>query len=295
MPELPEVETARRRLGGVLVDRRIEAVRLIDAKLLAGTVGELDRAAVGRRVVGVERRGKVLILALDPPGSLLFHLKMTGQLVVTASGAAVVAGGHPSPDVLRALPGRSTRAIFEFDHATRLYFNDARRFGWLRPADDRPCVSDPFLSSLGPEPLGEAFTLPVLRAALERHGRAMVKAVLLDQRVVAGLGNIYVDEALHHAGIHPVRPAGSLNAAETRVLYAAIRHVLRVSIDVGGTSIAGYVNKPGVDGGFFERADVFRRAGQPCRACKTALVRITVAGRGTVYCPTCQEAPPPRP
>lgn len=290
MPELPEVEMARRRVGGALVGRRINAVRLLDPRLFAGPPHELDRALMGRTIRHVGRRGKVLILTLDPPGSLLIHLKMTGQLVVVASGSPVAAAGHPSPHATVALPARSTRAVFEFDQAVVLYFNDSRRFGWLRVAGASPCLSDPFLSRLGPEPLGDAFTLAALRGELEHHGRAMVKAVLLDQSVVAGLGNIYADEVLHRAHIHPARRAGSLDEAEARALHAAIRQVLRDSIEVGGTTIAGYVNQSGPEGGFLARADVFRRAGQPCRICGTALVRTVVAGRGTVYCPTCQAA-----
>lgn len=288
MPELPEVEMARRRVGGALVGRKINAVRLLDPRLFTGPPHELDQAVVGRTVRHVGRRGKVLILALDPPGSLLIHLKMTGQLVVLASGSPVAAGGHSSPHAPVTLPGRSTRAVFEFDQDVALYFNDSRRFGWLRVAGASPCSCDPFLSRLGPEPLGDAFTLAALRGELQRHGRAVVKAVLLDQSVVAGLGNIYVDEALHRARIHPARRAGSLDEAETRELHAAIRQVLRDSIDVGGTTIAGYVNQSGPEGGFLARADVFRRAGAPCRACGAALVRTVVAGRGTVYCPVCQ-------
>lgn len=289
MPELPEVETARRRVGGVLAGRGIRAVRLLDPRVFAGAPDELERAVVGRTVRYVDRRGKVLILALDPPGSLLIHLRMTGQLVVIAADAAA-AGGHP-PD---APPGRSTRAVVDRP-LRRALFNDARRFARLRVTGADPCSSDPFLSRLGPEPLGDAFTPAALHDALGRHRRAVVKAMLVDQSVVVGLGNIYADEVLYRARIHPARRAGSLQQAEILALHAAIRHVLRSSIDAGGTSIAGYVNQPGGEGGFFARAQVFRRAGQPCHMCGTLLIRARIAGRGTVYCPSCPPVRAPRP
>ncbi len=234
-------------------------------------------------------RGKVLILPLCGSGSLLIHPKMTGQLIVTVAGATVVAGGHPTPSMLEPMPNPTTRAIFRLDQATCLYYNDARRFGWIRLAGPQPCATDPFLRRLGPEPLSEAFTVAALRDGLTRHARAPVKAVLLDQAVVAGIGNIYADESLHHARILPARRAASLSPAETRRLHAAAQAVLRSAIETGGTSFAAYVNDFRGQRGYLDHAEVFRREGQPCAVCGTLIARTTVAGRATSYCPHCQQ------
>jgi formamidopyrimidine-DNA glycosylase len=211
MPELPEVETLRRDLNAALLGRRILSVHILDHKLLTGSPEITGHGVTGHRIGRIGRRGKVLILSLDGSGSLLIHPKMTGQLIVTVAGATVIAGGHPTPSMLEPMPNATTRAVFGLDQATRLYYNDARRFGWIRLAGPRPCATDPFLSRLGPEPLTEAFTVAALREGLTRHARAPVKAVLLDQSVVAGIGNIYAGESLHHARIHPARRAGSLS------------------------------------------------------------------------------------
>ncbi|MGH3409354.1 MAG: Fpg/Nei family DNA glycosylase, partial [Streptosporangiaceae bacterium] len=243
MPELPEVETLRRGLAAVLPGRRIVSVQVLDGKAVAGSPEIAGPRVTGHRIGRVGRRGKVLIVPLDGSGSLLVHPKMTGQLVVTVAGATVTAGGHPTPSMLRPMPNPVTRVIFRLDQGTCLYYNDARRFGWIRLAGPEPCTTDPFLRRLGPEPLGGEFTVAALRAGLARHARAPVKAVLLDQEVVAGIGNIYADEILHHARVHPARPAGSLGRARTARLHAAIRTVLASAIETGGTSFAGYVNE----------------------------------------------------
>ncbi|HLI38718.1 MAG TPA: bifunctional DNA-formamidopyrimidine glycosylase/DNA-(apurinic or apyrimidinic site) lyase [Streptosporangiaceae bacterium] len=289
MPELPEVETLRRDLAAVLPGRRILSVQVLDAKVVTGSPEITGPCVTGHRIGRVSRRGKVLVVLLDGSGSLLVHPKMTGQLIVTVAGATVVAGGHPTPSMLRPMPNPTTRAIFRLDRAACLYYNDARRFGWIRLAGPDPCDTDPFLTRLGPEPLGEAFPVAALRGGLTRHARAPVKAVLLDQTVVAGIGNIYADEILHRARIHPARAAGGLSPAEARRLHAAIRAVLRSAIETGGTSFAAYVNEFRGQGGYLDHAEVFHRQGQPCDVCGTPIARTTVAGRATNFCPHCQR------
>ncbi len=284
VPELPEVETLRRGLATVLPGRRVLSVQILDAKVVAGSP-EVAGHCIGR----AGRRGKVLILQLDGSGSLLVHPKMTGQLVVTVAGTTVIAGGHPTPSMLQPMPNATTRAVFRLGSTWCLYYNDARRFGWIRLAGPEPCATDPFLRRLGPEPLGEGFTPAALSQGLARHPRAPVKTVLLDQSVVAGIGNIYADESLHHARIHPARPARSLSPAEVRRLHAAIRVILRSAIETGGTSFASYVNKFRGQAGFLDNAEVFRREGQPCGVCGTLIARIKVAGRTTNFCPNCQQ------
>ena len=296
VPELPEVETLRRGLAAHITGMHITAAEILDRKIFDGPGDAIKQDVADHQISRVARRGKVLILFLREPasgaaesGSLLIHPKMTGQLVLTANGATVFAGGHPTPSMLRPMPNATTRAVFRLGPARRLYYNDARRFGWIRPAGPDPCRTDRFLTRLGPEPLGESFTAAALRQALARHPRAPVKAVLLDQTAIAGIGNIYADESLHRARIHPARPAGGLSQAETRRLHAAIRGILRAAVDSGGTSFAGYLNEARGHPGYLGQAHVFRRQGLPCEVCGTPIIRTTVAGRATNYCPHCQQ------
>ena len=205
MPELPEVETIRRYLSTAITGRSVVSVDVLDSRIFAAPREMIEDEVAGHRIDRVARRGKVLILFLQDSGSLLIHPRMTGQVAVTVAGVTVLAGGHPTPSLLEPMPGPTTRVILRLDQAAILYYNDSRRFGWLRLASDQPCADDPFLRRLGPEPLTGAFTIAVLREGLARHARAPVKAVLLDQAVVAGIGNVYADECLHHARIHPGR------------------------------------------------------------------------------------------
>jgi len=286
VPELPEVETIRRGLQATVLGRRIEGVEVLWQPTLRGwRNGEL----VGHRLTGVGRRGKLLVSDLEGGEHLLVHPMMTGQLVVVDDGRTLFAGGHPTRDMLGPMPIPTTRVVFRLDGDRTLYFNDQRKFGRIRLVDDAGLAADPFLARLGPEPLEPGFTRAAFRAQLARHRRAPVKAVLLDQTVVAGVGNIYADESLHLARVHPRRPAGSLSAAESRRLHDAIRSILALAVESGGTSFADYVNEARGRRGYLERARVFRRQGLPCPVCGTTIERIRVAGRGTNVCPHCQR------
>ena len=296
MPELPEVETLRRRLAARITGMRITAVEVLDRKIFDGPGDAIKQDVVDHQISRVARCGKVLILFLREPGkgsgdsgSLLIHPKMTGQLVLTLDGATTFAGGHPTPSMLRPMPNPTIPAVFRLGPACCLYYNDARRFGWIRPAGPDPCRTDPFLARLGPDPLGADFTPAALRQALARHPRAPVKAVLLDQTAIAGIGNIYADEILYRARIHPSRPTGGLSQAEARRVHLAIRAILRAAVGSGGTSFAGYVNEARGHPGYLGQAHVFRRQGLPCVVCGTPIIRATVAGRATNYCPHCQQ------
>ncbi len=296
VPELPEVETLRRGLAARITGVHITAAEILDRKIFDGPDDAIKQNVVDHQISRIARRGKVLILLLREPGSsagesgsLLIHPKMTGQLVLTANGATVFTGGHPSPSMLRPMPNPTTRAVFRLGPGHCLYYNDARRFGWIRPAGSDPCRTDPFLARLGPDPLGAGFTPAALRQALARHSRAPVKAVLLNQTAIAGIGNIYADEVLHRARIHPSRPAGGLSQAEALRLHAAIRTILRAAVDSGGTSFADYVNEARGRPGYLGQAHVFRRQGLPCQVCGTPIIRTTVAGRATNFCPHCQH------
>jgi formamidopyrimidine-DNA glycosylase len=288
MPELPEVETIRRGLTATVLDRRVERIGVL---WQASLRGRIDQGLAGRHLIGIRRRGKLLIGDLSDGGHLLVHLMMTGQLVVVDDGQILFAGGHPTRSMLGPMPNPTTRVILWLAGGRVLYFNDQRKFGRLWLVDDAGLAADPFLARLGPEPLEPAFTLSAFRTQLRRHARAPVKAVLLDQTVVAGIGNIYADESLHLARVHPRRPAGGLSGAESRRLHAAVRVTLARAVESGGTSFAEYVNAARGGHGFLAQARAFRREGLPCVVCGTTMTRISVAGRGTTLCPRCQRSP----
>jgi formamidopyrimidine-DNA glycosylase len=287
MPELPEVETLRRGLAATVLDKSIESVEVLWRPSFDAPRTAIDRLT-GHRLSAIRRRGKALIMDLDDDMHLLLHPMMTGQLVVAEHGETVFAGGHPSRSMLGMMPNGTTRLILRLSEDTDVFFNDQRKFGWIRLLDTEGLGRDRFLARLGPEPLGDAFTVAGLRERLAAHPVATIKSVLLDQSTVAGLGNIYADESLHLARIDPRRPSGALSLADTQRLHAAIRSTLNSAVNDGGTSFADYINAFRGQGNYLASAGVFRRAGQSCAECGAMIERIQVAGRGTNLCPRCQ-------
>ncbi len=302
MPELPEVETIRRGLADALPGKRITEldVRLPKVYQVTGgpapaghNVKEVPERVVGAAVTDVRRRGKLLMIGLSSGSHLLIHLKMTGQLIFRERSKVVIAGGHPVPALATetALPSKLTHAIFCFDDGSELFYNDLRQFGYIKLVADQDLPDVPLLRAFGPEPLDPRFTPEAFSARLGRRPNAKLKPLLLDQTFLAGLGNIYVDEALNLAKLHPLRLAGSLTPVQRAALYAAIQKVLEDSLAYGGTSSNTYVNVRGGKGDYLVHARVYHRTGQPCRACATPIRRIVVAGRGTHVCPRCQRLP----
>ncbi len=291
MPELPEVETIRRGLDGLIVGQTFSSVDVIFYKTI--TTKSLT-PVIGSKVLRVARRGKVLIVELTNNLSLLVHLKMTGQLILVQSENKRFGGGHPTKSMTSKLPDSSTRAVFVFRSGDRLFFNDQRKFGWIKLIPTGLVDGDSLIARLGPEPLSEGFTLADFKARLQKRS-GPIKAVLLDQSTVAGLGNIYVDEALHMAKIHPSTPANAVSNTKVKALYIAIPKILNQSLGKGGTSFtpaaAGFVNHMGFMGDYLKHARVFRREGKPCPECHTTINKIRVAGRGTHICPKCQREP----
>ncbi|MBU0934880.1 MAG: bifunctional DNA-formamidopyrimidine glycosylase/DNA-(apurinic or apyrimidinic site) lyase [Spirochaetes bacterium] len=285
MPELPEVETVRRGLQELLVGRRISSIDCNWSKSFAAAG---NQSLIGAAFREIRRRGKLLMLELDNEHTLLIHLKMTGQLVFVADNGLRFGAGHPSDSLVDQLPDASTRVIFFLDDA-RLFFNDQRKFGRIQLVANQEVPADSFLQRLGPEPLGPDFSKAGFGKALQRRSGTSIKAALLDQSVVAGIGNIYADEALWKARIHPDRRAGSLSPAELGRLFKAIPEVLQLSIDHGGSSDRNYVNAEGKRGAYLDFAAVFRRQGQSCPRCQSIIVKTRVAGRGTHLCPNCQR------
>ena len=263
MPELPEVETVARSLAP-LVGRRIVAAEFRDARILrGGDPDDLAAAITGRRIAEVKRYGKFLVMPLEGGGYLLMHLGMTGRVLL----------GGPV--------GKHTHAILTLDQGV-LLFDDSRKFGCIQFSEEFP----ERVARLGPEPL--EIPLAEFRAALKRH-KTRVKALLLNQRFVRGVGNIYADEALFRAGIHPLAIASRLRGERPRMLYEALREVLREAIDAGGSSISDYVDAQGRKGFFQFSHRVYQRTGEPCLICGTGIKRVVIAGRSSHYCPTCQR------
>ncbi len=275
MPELPEVETIVSGLRPLLSTRTIVALRYWDwPPTLAGDEPAAFAVAVsGERIVDVTRRAKYILIHLAGGDVLAVHLRMTGGLVY-----------YPQP----VPPGKTTRLIFDLDGGAQLHFTDLRKFGRVQrlPGADLPA----FHARLGPEPLPESFTLADFRALLARR-RGLLKPALLNQRLLAGLGNIYADESLYRSRIHPQRRIETLSAEETARLYEAVRAVLSQGIANRGTSIDSYRDARGAQGSNQAALLAYGQTGQPCPRCGTPIERIVVGGRGTHYCPTCQPRP----
>jgi formamidopyrimidine-DNA glycosylase len=275
VPELPEVETVRARLEPVLVGRRLQRVDILDPRLTrpfdpAGVAAELE----GERIVAVDRRGKYLIVRFESGRVLLIHLRMTGNLL-HGNGASL-----PGSDPHR-------RAVVRLDDGSDVVYHDVRRFGtWLlvEPHELEPYLGD----RVGDEPLGRSFTTKRLAEALAGR-RAPVKAAILDQRRLAGIGNIYADEALWRARIHPQRPAGELGAEELKALHRGIRTALKAGIQRQGATLRDYRTPDGGSGAMQHEFKVYGREGEPCDRCGTPIEKIRAAGRGTWYCPNCQR------
>jgi len=274
MPELPEVETLRRQLAPLMAGRTLDALEISDPRWCAPLAPEAIQDAVAhRRIERLGRRGKYLIAELEDEVFLLMHLRMTGTLLY-----------DPQP------PARYQRVRLVLDDGHDVAFRDPRRFGTGELAVGIE-ARDAFLAArLGIEPLSDELT----GAALARRAkgrRAPVKAFLLDQRHIAGVGNIYADEALFRAGIHPLRRAGALTRAQHEALAAAVQAALRAGLDAGGATIDDFRHADGQSGAFQDEFLVHRRRGEPCPQCGTAIVKFVAAGRGTYACEACQPRP----
>ena len=287
MPELPEVETVRRGLHELIIGLKLKMVDHDTAKSFPNPVHEVQEFLIGATVTDVRRRAKVLLIDLSTNYTLVIHLKMTGQLVYR--GRAVFGAGHPNESLIGELPDRSTRVTLGFTDGSHLYFNDQRKFGWMRlmPTIEVPEID--FMKKVGPEPLEADFTAQDFTSRFKRRAKTSIKAALLDQTVVAGVGNIYADESLWGAKIHPKRLVGTITEEEFTLLYAELRAVMNLAIDKGGSTDKNYVNAEGKRGSYMDFARVFRREGQHCPRCSTDIIKFKAAGRGTHICPYCQQ------
>lgn len=313
MPELPEVETVRSGLSRLIVKKIIRSISHDNPKSFPNPLSEVEQFALGGRVVAVRRRAKVLMIDLSSDYTFVVHLKMTGQLVwidntsrqasfrgrgdddgLTSSSSGGVSpslrfgAGHPNSSLVGELPDKSTRVVIEFNDGSHLYFNDQRKFGWMRLM---PTISVPeidFMKRVGPEPLEDAFTGEVLFERLQRRKNTGIKAAILDQSVLAGVGNIYADESLWGARLHPAIPVKNLTKKQVNLLASEIKYVLNLAIEKGGSTDRNYLDAEGKKGSYLSFARVFRREGQACTRCGSVIEKTRVAGRGTHVCPLCQ-------
>lgn len=289
MPELPEVETVRIGLAKLLLGRVVVRETHDTAKGFPNPPETVRSNLIGASILGVRRRGKALMIDLSSHYSLIIHLKMTGQLVFRDKQGEGFGAGHPNDSLIGVLPDRSTRVTLEFADGSRLFFNDQRKFGWMKLVPTELVEQEAFFLKLGPEALAEDFTFEEFRTAIARHKRTTIKAAILDQTILAGVGNIYADEGLFTARIHPATLAGDVSTVKLKRLYNALREVMQLSIQLGGSSDKNYVDAEGRKGSYLKFARVFRREGQECPVCATTIKKIRVAGRGTHICPRCQK------
>ena len=312
MPELPEVETVRRGLANLLPGRTVLRSTTIDSpKSFPNAPNDVEQFLYKATIVGVRRRAKVLIIDLSSEYSLVVHLKMTGQLVFRgevkvknleygirnlevkisdpSEPLTSFAGGHPNDSLVGKLPDRSTRVQIDFTDGSHLFFNDQRKFGWIKLVPTTMVEQMPFFQKVGPEPLDPKTKSEEFIQRVRRRSGSMIKPVILDQAVIAGVGNIYADECLWAAHIHPETRAGKLSDEQLNTLFIELVKILQLSIDQGGSTDRNYVDAEGRKGNYLKFANVFRREGQAChRHPDQEILKIRVAGRGTHICPVCQ-------
>ncbi len=291
MPELPEVETVRRGLKNLIIGKKIVSVNYDWVKSFPNDPMLVNAFLLNATIVDIRRRAKLLMIDLASDFSLVVHLRMTGQLVYRdlANPQDDYGAGHPSDSLVTELPDKTTRVTFDFSDGSKLFFNDQRKFGYVQLLESAAVEDIPFMKKVGPEPLSAEFDGDLLAKRLERRKGTTIKAALLDQTVVAGIGNIYADESLILSRIHPATRVAKLSKVKINRLAKNIKIVLQKSIDLGGSSSRNYVNASGLRGDYLAGAYAYKRNGEPCRVCGAIIQKIRVAGRGTHICPRCQK------
>jgi len=284
MPELPEVETLRRELGKALANKKIKSAKVLWPKTVAPLSASAFAKAMARqrKIKSVNRQAKILIIDFTDNTALSIHLKMTGQLIYKD-----IAGGHPDNQMSEKQPSKYTRLIFEFTDGSKLYFNDLRKFGWVRLVNDNQLKD--LTKHIGIEPLSKLFTDQVLIDIFKRYPNRTIKQILMDQTLIAGIGNIYADESCFLAKLLPTRKASTLKPAQIKTLREKIIAVLKLSIQKKGTSSRNYRRSDGSRGGFVPHLNVYGRSGQPCKVCDRPIQKIRHIGRGTHFCDHCQK------
>ncbi len=286
MPELPEIETVKLQLAKVMVGRKFVEVVIKASPIVQGDMVRI----VGTSVTGVRRIAKVLLMDLENDMTLAFHFKMTGQLILEQDNDNKtfndrVVGGHPTEDFEKPMPSTHTRVIFKLDKGT-LYFNDQRMFGWVKVGKREDIDNDKFLKGLGPEPF--EVTEEEFKNRVGKYKKP-IKLVLMEQEVLAGVGNIYANDALWEAKVNPRRPANALTAKQYSELYKGLTRVLKEGIEYGGASYSDYVNAEGLGGKYQEHFRAYSREGEECLRNDGGVIhKFDLGGRGTYFCPKCQ-------
>ena len=282
MPELPEVETIKLGLQKKIKGLKIKKIRVLSPKTFNGD----PDLAEGKIVLNVWRKAKILGMDMGNI-TLLFHLKMTGQIIFDDSKRFV--GGHPTEDMKDKMPNSHTRVIFEFSDKSHLYFNDQRRFGWVKIVNSSELIGNSLFKNLGPEPLEKEFSWQILKNNLLKHKSMPVKVAIMDQSVVSGVGNIYANEACFDAKIDPRIKVKDLSDLQFKALHKGIVKALEDGIKYGGASRAHFVDSDGRKGYFLDYAFVYGLDKHPCKKCGTEIKKIQLGGRGTYFCSNCQK------
>lgn len=313
MPELPEVETIRISLAKKIIGLQISKVEILNPKTFQGD----SKVILNQNIINIWRKGKGLGIDLENGYALLFHLKMSGQIIFSQNETRGTQnenrfiGGHPTKDMQGGLPNKSTRVIFSLSsdrsspaviplkkgiytnkpgtNFSYIFFNDQRKFGWIKVLNRESLSIDKFLNSLGPEPLEKGYTWQQLKDNLLKHKKTPVKVALLDQSVVSGVGNIYACEACFNAAIDPRTKVMELDDSQFQSLHSAVINSLKDGIKYGGSTKTHFVDSDGKKGLFLDYAKVYNRDKKPCLVCKTEIKKIKLGGRGTFYCPNCQK------
>lgn len=290
MPELPEVETIKLGLRKKIIGLKISKITVLNPKSLQADPELLK----DKKVLNIERLAKVLKLDLEGEISLLIHLKMSGQLILVKKSEGrgkneeKLIGGHPTKDMIGEMPNRSTRVIFEFSDGSTLYFNDQRKFGWIKGVKSSEVRDQSLIKSLGPEPLSKNFTWQILKEKLQKRLNTPIKVAIMDQQIISGIGNIYANEACFLAKIDPITKVAKLTNAQYKKLHNGIIKSLQDGIKFGGSTRTHFISTEGRKGMFLDHAFVYSRDKSPCKNCRTEIKKIKLGGRGTYFCPNCQ-------
>lgn len=288
MPELPEVETLNRELTKVLKDKKIKNSQVLWAKtVLPLSSEEFSQQIINKKIKGTSRRAKILIIDFFDSTALAIHLKMTGQLIFVPTKGKKIVGGHPDKTIAGEQPNKFTRLILEFSDHSKLYFNDLRKFGWVRLVDDKQLKD--LTKKIGLEPLSKIFTEQALSDIFKRFPNRTIKQILMDQTLIAGIGNIYADESCFTAKLMPNRIIKTLNKKDIERLHSAIKDILKLAVQKKGTSFRDYRRADGAPGGFVPYLKVYGRPEQPCKICNQPIQKIKHNGRGTHFCKHCQK------
>ncbi len=278
-------------MQGAIVGKTIAGVDIRVPKLFHGDKKEI----IGKKIKKIDRRAKQIIIDVEGDNDLLVHLKMTGQLIFRSEtrnkkqeARSQTAGGHPSKDWFGELPNSTTHIIFDFADGSKLFFNDLRKFGWVKIFDSKK-LQDKLSDELGIEPFDKDFTVHGLLEIIKSKPRWNIKKILMDQSLISGIGNIYADESLFWAKIQPERKANSLSDKEIKALYSSITKALKIGLKWGGTSDNDYVNAEGEKGEGQKHLQVYSREGKKCNRCDGRIKKIKLNGRGTHFCPKCQK------